>query len=61
MQELGLNLNDLPTRSPCPDSRGVSRSGATSSEADRGSAASAIPVDQEAGDKSEGSLDVILV
>jgi len=61
MQELGQNFNDLPARPPHPDSRGVGRSGAASSEAAGGSATSAIPMDQETRGESEGSLDVVIV
>ena len=61
MQEFWQNFNDLSTCPPRPDSRGVGGSGVASGEADGGSTASAVPVDQEAKGEFEGSPDVLIV
>ena len=61
MQELGWNFNDLLARPPRPDSRGVGESIAAFDGAVEGSAASAIPVDQEAESEFEGSPDDFIV
>ena len=61
MQELGRNFNDLPACPPRPDSRGVGESIAAFDGAVEGSAASAIPVDQEARAESKESPDIVIV
>ena len=61
MQELGQNFNDLLACPSRPDSRGVGRSGAAPDKADGGSAASVVPMDQEAKGESKGSPDVLIV
>jgi hypothetical protein len=61
MQHLGRNFNDLPASLPRASFGGVGGSGATSAEADGGSVASAIPMDQEAESESEGNPDVFIV
>jgi hypothetical protein len=61
MQHMGCNFNDLPTMTPLSDTRGIGRSGATSSRVDGGSATSAIPVEQEGDSDLEGNLDAFMV
>ena len=61
MQHLGCNFNDLPALPPRVGFGGVGGSGAASVGVDGGSAASAIPVDQEAESEFEGSPDDFIV
>jgi hypothetical protein len=61
MQHLGCNFNDLPASPLHAGFGGVGGSGPTSAKADGGSAASAIPMDQEAVSKYEGNPDVFIV
>ena len=57
---MGRNFNDLSAPPPCAGFGGVGGSGAASARADRGSAASTIPVEQE-GDSDSGNPDDFMV
>jgi hypothetical protein len=61
MEHLGQNFNDLPALPPRVSFGGIGGSRATSAGADGGSAASAVPVDQEADSDSEGNPDNFIV